>query len=468
MSQRSTRRILGTRSSTGRRHWRRAGRSKCWQSHWRRSNWPPQRERDMQILEATADQLSQAEAYILPAFQKSLEDLLRERKDPKPQFSDDRAIFGLADKAVRDYPAATARSSTLPQLSQVQLWEIRQRLYIQHSALGPLGELLAKEGVEDIHMNGLDHAYLEYGDHREPLPPLFESEDELISVVRFYAEQSGRRFDVSSPMVTVTMRDGSRLNAVLPPIAKPLVVTIRKQQLRRFLSLADLVRSGTIPSRAVPLLEAAVTARLNIILSGPTGTGKTTLARVLALMIPEDERTCVLETETELWLHELRPQFFSLEERDANVEGAGRITMQDLFQRAALRQRPKRIIVGEVRGTEALDMMLAMSADRNLAPHVVRRLIGAGVDLIVHLSTYHRGDQELRRLGSLAFVAENRENDLGSPVVSGLASYRILDDSWDWRREALVHMPDKVWKKLLAAGVNPEDVVREVLGNGES
>ncbi|MGA7910122.1 MAG: hypothetical protein WCC30_01025, partial [Candidatus Dormiibacterota bacterium] len=85
-----------------------------------------------------------------------------------------------------------------------------------------------------------------------------------------------------------------------------------------------------------------------------------------------------------------------------------------------------------------------------------------------HLSTYHRGDQELRRLASLAFVDENRENDLGSPVVSGLASYRILDDSWDWRREALAHMPDKVWKKLLAAGVNPEDVVREVLGNGES
>src|SRR5207244_2500025 len=265
-----------------------AGRWKCWQCHWRRSHWPPQRELDMQILEATADELSQAEDHILPAFQKSLEDLLRERKDPRPQFSDDRAIFGLADKAVRDYHAATARS-TLPQLSQVQLWEIRQRLYIQHTALGPLGELLAKEGVEDIHMNGLDHAYLEYGDHREPLPRSFESEDELISVVRFYAEQSGRRFDVSSPMVTVTMRDGSRLNAVLPPIAKPLVVTIRKQQLRRFLSLSDLVRSGTIPGRAVPLLEAAVRARLNIILSGPTGTGKTTLARVLALMIPEGD-----------------------------------------------------------------------------------------------------------------------------------------------------------------------------------
>src|SRR5258708_11378701 len=128
MWQRSTRRILGTKSSMGRRHWRRAGRSKCWQSHWRRSHWPPQRELDMQILEATADELSQAEAHILPAFQKSLEDLLRERKDPRPQVSDDRAIFGLADNAVRDYHAATARSSSLPRLSQLHVGALRHPL----------------------------------------------------------------------------------------------------------------------------------------------------------------------------------------------------------------------------------------------------------------------------------------------------------------------------------------------------
>ena len=92
----------------------------------------------------------------------------------------------------------------------------------------------------------------------------------------------------------------------------------------------------------------------------------------------------------------------------------------------------------------------------------------AGVDLIVHLSAYHRADTELRRLASLAFVAENRENDLGATIVSHIASYRVLDDSWEWRREAVAHMPDKIWKKLLAAGINPDDVVREVIGNGES
>jgi Flp pilus assembly CpaF family ATPase len=448
----------------------------------------------VQTLDAAPERVAQAELYIVPAFEKSLEEVLRERTDPRPAPADDRMIFGLADKAIRDYHAATARSTKLPQLSQVQYWEIRQRLYMTHGALGPLGELLAKDGVEDIHIDGLRGGYLEYGDHREPLPLIYDSEEQLVSIVRFYAEQAGKHFDPANPIVTLTLRDGSRLNAILPPIAKPLAITIRKQQLRRFLHLADLARSRTIPFAAIQFLEAAVKARLNIILSGPTGTGKTTLARVLALSIPAGERTCVLETETELWLHELRDGFISLEERDANVEGAGRITLQDLFQRGALRQRPKRIIVGEVRGKEALDMIhamtsghdgslttlhasgprmalnrlevLAMSADDNLAAHVVRAMVASGVDLVIHLGTFYRGEQEVRRLASLAFVAENPEDRLGTPVVAEIASYRIVDDSWEWRPDALIHMPDKIWRKMLVAGLEPERIAREVLGDG--
>ena len=448
----------------------------------------------MQAVDASPDQVRQAEAHILPAFRKSLDEVLRDRQDPRPVPADDRTIFGLADKAVRDYHAATARSASLPQLSQVQYWEIRQRMYVSHGALGPLGELLAIDGVEDIHIDGADGGYLEYGDHREPLPVAYGSEDELVTLVRFYAEQAGKHFDLANPIVTITLRDGSRLNAILPPVAKPLAITIRKQQLRRFLYLDDMARAGTLPFAMIPLLDAAVRARLNIILSGPTGTGKTTLARVLALMIPEGERTCVLETETELWLHELRRGFISLEERDANVEGAGRITLQDLFQRGALRQRPRRIIVGEVRGKEAMDMLhamtsghdgslttlhasgprmalsrlevLAMSADANLAPHVVRQMVGSGVDLVVHLSTFHRGEEEVRRLASLAFVAENPEDPLGSPIVSEAAVYNIANDGWEWRPDALVHMPEKIWRKLLVAGIDPEGLVRQVLSDG--
>jgi pilus assembly protein CpaF len=445
-------------------------------------------------LEASPEAVQNAEQLILPAFRKSLDELLRGRPDPRPQPADDRVIFALADKAIRDYHAATARTESLVRLSKLQYWEIRQRLYVTHSALGPLGELLAIEGVEDIHINGVRGGHLEFGDRTEPLPVRYASEDELIEVVRYYAEQAGKHFDPANPLVTVTLRDGSRLNAILPPVAKPLVITIRKQQLRRFLFLRDLEREGTIPGAAIPLLEAAVRARLNIVLSGPTGTGKTTLARILALLVPQGERTCVLETETELWLHELREDdFFSLEERDANVEGAGRVTMQELFQRGALRQRPRRIIVGEVRGKEALDMvhamtsghdgslttlhasgarlglnrleMMAMSADPQLAPHVVRQMVASGVDLVVHLASYQKGERPVRRLGSLALVAENSEDPLSMPVVQEICRYLVGEDRWQWDQASLQHMPPKIADKFRMAGQDPGRLLYEVVSH---
>jgi pilus assembly protein CpaF len=164
----------------------------------------------------------------------------------------------------------------------------------------------------------------------------------------------------------------------------------------------------------------------------------------------------VLETETELWLHELRHDFFSLEERDANVEGAGQITMHDFSVRGALRQRPRRIIVGEVRGKEALDMvhamasghdgslttvhasgprlalnrlqMLAMSADPNLPPHVVSQMVGMGIDMVVHLGMYQRRDHVVRRLASLCFVDNNVESPTTGPIVQEVCRHRRASD----------------------------------------
>jgi pilus assembly protein CpaF len=251
------------------------------------------------------------------------------------------------------------------------------------------------------------------------------------------------------------------------------------------MSLDDLRREGAIPAEAMPFLDAAVKARLNTVISGPTGSGKTTLARVLALLIPDGERTCVLETETELWLHELREDdFFSLEERDANVEGAGRITLQDLFQRGALRQRPRRIIVGEVRGAEAVDMLhamssghdgslttlhasgardalyrleaLALSGGAQLGQYVVRHMLGSGIDLLVHLGTYQRPEGTVRRLASLAFVAENPEDQLANPIVQQFCEYRMVDDGWEWNPVYLNLMPKKIANKFAVAGLDAE------------
>ena len=448
----------------------------------------------MEEREASNSEVATAERLMLTAFRKNLDELLAGRADPRPRADDDKAIFALADQAVKQYHAATARNTDLPRLSAVQCWEIRQRLYVSHSALGPLGQLLAVDGVEDIHINGTRSGYLEYGDRREPLPVTYSSEDDLTDIVKYYAEQGGKHFDPANPMVTVTLRDGSRLNAILPPVAKPLVITIRKQQLRRFLSLKDLEREDAIPAQAIPILDAAVRARLNTVICGPTGSGKTTMARILALLVPPGERTCVLETETELWLHELREEdFFSLEERDANVEGAGRVSLQDLFQRGALRQRPRRIIVGEVRGKEALDMLhamtsghdgsfttlhasgpraalnrlevLAMSADPHLAPTVVRQMVAGAVDLIVHLGTYQRGDTACRRLGSLAFVAENPEDPFGGALLQEFCRYVPQSDDWQWESAALLHIPTKVRAKLELVGVEPAGLLFQTIGH---
>lgn len=441
--------------------------------------------------QASSDEVERARREILPIFRRDYEDMLRGRSNLQPQVSDDQAVFGFADRAVHEYLRATAANPALPRLSRVQLMEVRHWLYISHGALGPLGSLLANPDVEDIHIHGTRGGYMECGDHREPLPVHFESEDELTQILRWYAELSGKHIDPGNPLLTFTFRDGSRVNAILPPVAKPQMVTIRRHQARRFLSLNDFVREGAMPASVRPLLQAAVHARLTIVIAGPTGAGKTTLARTLALQIPEGERTCVLETETELWLHELRDDFFSLEEREANVEGAGTITLQDLFQRGALRQRPRRIIVGEVRGKEALDLihaitsghdgslttihassprlavnrlqMLAMSADPGVSAPVVSQMVGTGVDMVVQLGMYQRGDRLRRRLSHLCFVDHNVEDPGLGPVVQEVCRYRVLEDEWEWDGDALRFMPRKIRDKFDAAGIDDRRLRFEVL-----
>ncbi len=429
--------------------------------------------------DAGLEEFKRAEAEIRLVFQRDLDELLRDRPDAGLQPGDGRAIFAFADRAVSTYHRATLDSSSLPPLSRAQYHEIRQKLYFSRIGLGPLPRLLEEPGVEDIHIDGTREVTLNYGDRLQRIPNPFTTEEELITLIRFYAEEAGKHFDTGSPIVTVVLRDGSPMNAILPPVAKPMAITIRRHQLGRFKVLEELARSGVIPGAAMRLLRAAVLARLNLVISGQTGCGKTTVARVLALLIPDDERTFVLETETELWLHDLRDHFISLEEREANVENAGRITLRDLVTRAALRQRPRRIIVGEVRGPEALDMlralvsghdgslstlhasspreavstlqMLAMSAEPQPPRDVVDQLVGRAVDLVVHLGQYKRGDVEVRRLSSICFVDHNLENP-SLPIVQEACRYVPADDDWEWDTNSIRFMPRKVAVKFETEG----------------
>jgi pilus assembly protein CpaF len=269
----------------------------------------------------------------------------------------------------------------------------------------------------------------------------------------------------------------------MSPLSKPSMITVRKQQLRRFLTLRSLVEKGAVPPALAPLLEAAVLARLNIVISGGTGVGKTTLARVLAMLIPRGERTCVLETETELMLHELRPEdSFSFEAREANIEGAGEVSLGDLFRQAALRQRPDRVVVGEIRGDEAMEMLdaigtghdgtlttihasnprlalgrlegLATRSEANIAPRVVRQMVGQCVDLIVHLSDYRRDGDTVRRMARVAFVDENLEDPEGRPAVFEFCRYDMRRDDWEIDDRWTLHAPAKVEEKMEMAGLD--------------
>src|SRR6266568_3189001 len=223
---------------------------------------------------------------------------------------------------------------------------------------GPLERLLADESVTEIMVNGPYDIWIERAGRLSPSDVVFNDEWHLRRIINKMVAQVGRRIDESSPMVDARLPDGSRVNAVIPPLSLsgPLV-TIRKFANKR-LDLQEMVRLGTLSDETVDFLQRCIAAQLNILISGGTGTGKTTLLNALSAAIPDSERIVTVEDAAELQLkqqHVLR-----LEGRPKNIEGQGEITIRDLV-RNSLRMRPDRIIVGEVRGAEALDMLQAMN-----------------------------------------------------------------------------------------------------------
>ena len=238
----------------------------------------------------------------------------------------------------------------------------RARLFEQIAAeilgLGPLQTLLEDDTITEIMVNGPKNIYIERKGKLHRVPITFENNDHVMRIIDRIVAPLGRRIDESSPYVDARLQDGSRVNAVIPPISLVgPVLTIRKFS-KSPITIDQMIQFGTISNEAVLFLKACVEARLNIIISGGTGSGKTTLLNVLSGFIPDDERIITIENAAELQLRQ--EHVVTLESRPPNIEGRGEVSIRDLVMNS-LRMRPERIIVGECRGGETLDMLQAMN-----------------------------------------------------------------------------------------------------------
>src|SRR6202521_3819971 len=289
-----------------------------------------------------------------------------------------------------------------------------------YQQLGPIEPLVRDDRVTEIMVNGNDHVYVEMGGKVVLTNIKFVDEDQLLNVIQFIVRTVGRRIDERQPLCDARLADGSRVNAVIRPLALngPLL-TIRKFSRDPF-QVEDLIRFGSCNEAGFGFLKAAVLAKANIIISGGTGTGKTTFLNVLSGFIPVEDRIVTIEDAAELQLHQ--EHVCRLETRPANIEGKGRVSIRDLVINS-LRMRPDRIVVGECRGGEALDMLQAMNTGHDgslttlhannahdcisrletlvllaapeLRSRAIREQIGSAVNLIVQQSRLRDGTRKV-------------------------------------------------------------------------
>ncbi len=261
------------------------------------------------------------------------------------------------EETTREMVARQAGSEGLA-LTARQFEAATQAVLQELTGLGPLEPLLADDGISEIMVNGPYSVYVERGGRLTRAEAIFDDDAHLRRIIERIVSPLGRRVDDSSPLADARLPDGSRVNIILPPLAVAgPVVTIRKFA-RRPLRTGDLVRLNTLTPQAEDFLRACVAGRLNVLVSGGTGSGKTTTLNALSASIGADERVITIEDAAELQLQQ--PHVVTLESRPPNLEGRGEVTIRQLV-RNALRMRPDRIILGEVRGAEALDLLMALN-----------------------------------------------------------------------------------------------------------
>ena len=326
---------------------------------------------------------------------------------------------------VRDFVARVLRDENLP-LNEAERRQLTDDLLEETIGVGPLAPLMADPAVTDILVNGPNQVYIERFGRLEETDVRFRDTDHLLRIIQRIAARVGRHVDEASPMVDARLPDGSRVNATLPPVALDGPALSIRRFGRRRLRRTDLLRLGMFSPDMVTFLELAVQLRKNILISGGTGAGKTTFLGAVAEAIPPTERIVTIEDAAELILDQRH--LVRMETRPPNVEGKGRITTRDLVINS-LRMRPDRIIVGEVRGPEALDMLQAMNtghdgslttvhansprdalarletmvlmAGVDLPSRSIREQIVSALSLIVHVRRYEDG---VRRVASIAEI----------------------------------------------------------------
>jgi pilus assembly protein CpaF len=349
-------------------------------------------------------------------------------------------------------------------LSLRQRKVIIRRIEDEIMGLGPLEPLLADKTISDILVNGAKSVYIERRGKLVKTDVTFRDDAHLLNTIDRIVSAVGRRIDESSPMVDARLKDGSRVNAIIPPLA----IDGPSMSIRRFavelLSIDDLVNLGTITPEVAKVLQVIVKARLNILISGGTGAGKTTMLNIMSGFIPHDERIVTIEDSAELQLQQ--PHVVRLETRPPNIEGRGEVSSRDLV-RNSLRMRPERIIVGEVRGGEALDMLQAMNTghDGSLTTvhantprdalsrienmvsmtgiafpiKALRAQIASAIDVVIQVSRMEDGS---RRLTSLQEV-----NGMEGDIIT-------MSDLFNFERQGMDEN-GKVVGRLKATGVVP-------------
>lgn len=336
--------------------------------------------------------------------------------------------------------------------------DITDLVYSAIRGLGILDSIIHDDTITEVMINGPDHVFIEQNGKVRRISDTFENEQKLEDIIQRVVGMAGREVNQANPIVDTRLPDGSRVNVVLPPISlKGAIVTIRKFS-KEPMTIAKLIEYGSITQEIADVLEILVKAKYNIFICGGTGSGKTTFLNAVSHFIPKDERIITIEDSAELQIEGL-DNLVSLETRNANTAGVGAVTIRDLI-RSSLRMRPERVIVGEVRGAEALDMLQAMNTGHDgslstghanstkdmlsrletmvltgaegLPLDAVRQQIASAIDIIIHLSRlrdrsrktmeitevtgYENGQIQLNPL----YVFEEDENSTLERVSGGL------------------------------------------------